>query len=222
MRVSFGEFVLDAEQRQLTRGGSPVHLTPKALSLLECLVEKRHSAVSKSEIMSRLWPATFVTESSLTTLVKELRGALGDCADEPRYVRGVRGFGYAFCAQASPDSRTPSPAATSGQEFRLTWQTREIALVPGENLLGRTHEAMVWVDDPSVSRQHAVIRVGDGRAVIEDCGSRNGTWIRGERITSPRELERGDEIWLGKATLAFCVYSADEPTAPVDENEPRP
>ncbi len=91
MRASFDEFVLDTDQRQLSRGGSPVHLTPKALSLLECLVERRHSAVAKAEIMGRLWPSTFVTDASLASLVKELRSALGDSAETPRYVRGVRG-----------------------------------------------------------------------------------------------------------------------------------
>ncbi len=220
MRAFFGDFALDTEQRQLSRGGEQVRLRRKALSLLECLVEKRQGAVSKDDIMARIWPGTFVTDASLTSLVKDLRDALGDRAAEPRFVRGVRGYGYAFCADVRTEPRLPLALPASGKEFRLAWLAREVALAPGDNLLGRNHEAMVWVDHPSVSRRHAIIRIGGGRATIEDCGSRNGTWVRGERITTPRELQRDDEIWLGKARLALCVYSSDAPTAPMDD-EPR-
>ena len=148
MRAFFGDFVLDTEQRLLSRGAKPVRLRHKALSLLECLVERRNGAVSKDDIMARLWPATFVTDASLTSLVKELRAALDDRADEPRFIRGVRGYGYAFCADVRTEPIEPAPLPASGTEFRLAWQNREVTLAPGENLLGRTHEAMVWVDHP--------------------------------------------------------------------------
>ena len=65
MRVRFGSFVLDFEARQLERGGHPVHLTPKALELIELLVERRPNAVSKAEIHDRLWPDTFVADVNL-------------------------------------------------------------------------------------------------------------------------------------------------------------
>ncbi len=220
MRAFFADFALDTEQRQLSCDGKPVQLRAKALSLLECLVERRQGAVSKDDLMARLWPATFVTDASLTSLVKELRAALGDRAAEPRFVRGVRGYGYAFCADVRTEPGVPLPRPTSGREFRVAWQSREVALAPGENLLGRNHEAMVWVEHASVSRRHAIIRVAGERAAIEDCGSRNGTWICGERIAAPRELKRDDEIWLGKARLVFCVYAADAPTGPM-EDEPQ-
>jgi DNA-binding winged helix-turn-helix (wHTH) protein len=220
VRALFAEFVLDTQRRELSRGGSPVHLRPKALSLLECLVEQRHGAVAKDVLMERLWPSTFVTDASLTSLVKELRDALDDRAEAPRFVRGVRGYGYAFCAEVRTEPPAAAPRPAVGREFRLAWQACEIALAPGENLLGRTHEAMVWVDDPSVSRQHAVIRVDSERATIEDCGSCNGTWIRGERIRGPRELQQADEVWLGKARLVVRIHSANAPTVPMDEGPP--
>jgi len=219
VRALFAGFVLDTERRELSRGGSPVHLRPKALSLLECLVEKKDGAVAKDVLMERLWPSTFVTDASLTSLVKELRDALDDHAEAPRFVRGVRGYGYAFCAEVRTEP-APPPRPVVGTEFRLAWRAREIALAPGENLLGRTHDAMVWVDDPSVSRQHAVIRVEGERATIEDCGSFNGTWIRGERIAGPRELQQADEVWLGRARLVVRIHAADAPTVPMDEAPP--
>lgn len=101
----------------------------------------------------------------------------------------------------------------------MSWRKREIALAEGDNLLGRVHEAAVWVEHPSVSRRHAVIRVSGGQATIEDCGSKNGTFLRGERVTGRRELCAGDEFWLGRATLRFSVYATDASTRSDDSGE---
>jgi DNA-binding winged helix-turn-helix (wHTH) protein len=224
MRVRFGDFTLDTDERLLSRDGTPVHLTPKALALLECLVEGGHAAVPKRELLSRIWPSSLASESSLTSAVKEVRRALGDSARGPRYLRGVRGFGYAFCADLRVEPAPPATKAAAHaplvQECRVSWRKREIALAEGENLLGRVHEAAVWVEHPSVSRRHAVIRVAGGQATIEDCGSKNGTFLRGERITGPRELCAGDELWLGRATLRYSVYATDASTGSDDSGEP--
>jgi pSer/pThr/pTyr-binding forkhead associated (FHA) protein len=83
---------------------------------------------------------------------------------------------------------------------------RELSLDEGDNILGRVHEAALWVDHPSVSRRHAVIRIDDGRAWLEDCGSKHGTFVGGERIAAPRPLSDGDTICLGQATLVFRVF----------------
>ena len=218
-RARFGEFVLDDGEKQLLRAGRPVHLTPKAYALLRYMVEQGHRALSRAEILQHLWPATFVSECALTSVVKELRHALGDDAREPRFIRGVRCFGYAFCGEFVVDDSDGEPlqqqqhAPSSGPAFRLFWQHREIALAEGENLLGRTREAAVWVDDSSVSRRHAILRVTGTRATLEDCGSKNGTFIHGVRLTGPRELNPGDELWLGSACLVFVCYANEVATS---------
>jgi DNA-binding winged helix-turn-helix (wHTH) protein len=217
-RARFGEFVLDDGEKQLLRAGRPVHLTPKAYALLRYVVDQGHRALSRAEILQHLWPATFVSEGALTSVVKELRHALGDPAHEPHFIRSVRGFGYAFCGELVVDEADGEPLqqhqqAPSGPEFRLFWQNREIALVEGEHLLGRTREAAVWVDDSSVSRRHAILRVAGSRATLEDCGSKNGTYIRGVRLTGPRELDPGDEFWLGSACLVFACYANEVATS---------
>ena len=73
----------------------------------------------------------------------------------------------------------------------------------GENLLGRDPAVIVWIDLASVSRRHARILVAGGTATIEDLGSRNGTSVRGRRISSPTRLESGDRIKIGATTLVF-------------------
>jgi DNA-binding winged helix-turn-helix (wHTH) protein len=195
--VSFGEFVLDGERRQLRRAGEEVRLVPKAFELLALLVNERPRAVSKERIRDRLWPKTFVSEATLTSLVVDLRAALGDEAKRPRYVRTVHRFGYAFCGEAS--DAPPAPRQARGVRLWLRWGDREIP--------------------PSVSRRHARVVVSKGRASIEDLGSKNGTFVGGERIqaSEPRRLVEGDEIRLGRVRLSFEVsagFASTQSVAP--------
>lgn len=216
MRVRFGSFVLDHEARQLDLGGHAVHLTPKALELLELLVERRPNAVSKAEIHDRLWPDTFVAEVNLPVLVHELREALQDEPHEPRFLRTVTRFGYAFCGSARPEPEAPEWAAACPFEYRLIWGIREIALQPGDNLLGRTHDATIWVDHASVSRRHALLRVAEEGATLEDCASKNGTFIGGDRVSEAVPLRDGDRILLGSALLVFRCFARDKTSTATD------
>jgi DNA-binding winged helix-turn-helix (wHTH) protein len=98
MRVVFGECEFDSGQRVVCRHGRVIPLSPKALQLLELLVDRRPEAVAKTEILERLWPGTFVTDASLHNLVTEVRAALGDSPQARRYIRTVPRYGYAFQA----------------------------------------------------------------------------------------------------------------------------
>ena len=96
MQVSFGEFVLDLDSRELRRGAEPVRLSPKAFQLLEILVINRPKALSKADLQDKLWPDTFVVEKNLANLVSEIRQALGDSPSAPGFIRTVPRYGYAF------------------------------------------------------------------------------------------------------------------------------
>jgi DNA-binding winged helix-turn-helix (wHTH) protein len=98
--VQFGSFVFDPSTRQLTQHHKPVHITSKAIDLLILLSSRSPQAVSKKEIHQHLWPHTFVSEMSLTTLVYELRASLGESARRQRHVRTVHGYGYVFRAES--------------------------------------------------------------------------------------------------------------------------
>src|SRR5262245_44006549 len=101
MRVRFGSFVLDSDTRELLSGGAPRPLSTKALQLLLLLVEQRPRALSKTELYQHLWPTSFVVDANLVNLMAEVREALGDHPREPRFIRTVHRFGYAFCADAA-------------------------------------------------------------------------------------------------------------------------
>ena len=109
MRARFGPFVLDSASRQLLREGRGVPLSPKAFDLLILLVENRPRALTKGELHERLWPDTFVVDANLSNLVAELREALEDNAREPRFVRTVHRYGYAFAAEVD-DEDVAAPA----------------------------------------------------------------------------------------------------------------
>jgi DNA-binding winged helix-turn-helix (wHTH) protein len=207
MRVSFQGFVLDTAMPQLFRGGARVHLEPKALELLELLVARRPEAVAKTEIQRRLWPDTFVSESSLTGLVAQVRKALGDDRRQERFLRTVHGFGYAFSGEIAT-AAAQEPAARA----RLIWEDSVFLLPPGENVLGRSEEATVRIDAPGVSRRHARIVVTDDRATIEDLASKNGTFVGERRLDGPTPLHDGDRVRLGRQLFVFRRAGSAAPT----------
>jgi TolB-like protein/DNA-binding winged helix-turn-helix (wHTH) protein/Tfp pilus assembly protein PilF len=96
MQVSFGEFVLDLDSRELRRGTEPVRMSPKAFQLLEILVINRPKALSKADLQDRLWPDTFVVEKNLANLVSEIRQVLGEHPSGAGFIRTVPRYGYAF------------------------------------------------------------------------------------------------------------------------------
>ncbi len=207
MRLRFGDHVFDSDTREVFRSGRSLPISPKAFELLDLLIECRPRAVSKAEIHARLWPDVHVSEANLGNLVVELRSALRDDARQPRVIRTVARFGYAFIAPASPERGRDGATELPGLLYRLVWGRREIALDPGENLIGRDREAVVWIDDESVSRRHARVSVGEEGASIEDLGSKNGTYVGGEKIRGPVRLADRGVVKIGPATLTLRVLS---------------
>jgi DNA-binding winged helix-turn-helix (wHTH) protein len=145
--LQFAEFELETGARQVMRGATEVHLSPKAFELLLLLIERRPNAISKRELHDVLWPSTFVAGSNLAALVNEVRTALEDDAQRPRFVRTVPRFGYAFCGAV-----TEGRAARAGGDGLSCWlilDDRCIELADGENLVGRDPHARAAL--PSVT-----------------------------------------------------------------------
>lgn len=205
MKLDFDGCAFDSDTREVSRDGRAVPLSPKAFTLLEILIASRPKAVAKAKIHEELWPATHVAESNLANLVMELRTALGDEARKSRIIRTVARFGYAFCADARDGEERALAAPSAGVAYRLIWGRREIALDPGENLIGRDRDAVVWIDDESVSRRHARILIDDRGATLEDLGSKNGSFLRGEKIAGIVFLSDRDAMKIGPASIVFRV-----------------
>ena len=89
---------------------------------------------------------------------------------------------------------------------------KRLPLQPGENILGRD-EADIHIDSPTVSRRHARIRISEGEAVLEDLGSKNGTFVNGERVSTVARLKDGDEVQIGSVVSRFRMTSPKGATA---------
>ncbi|MGH9316346.1 MAG: FHA domain-containing protein, partial [Thermoanaerobaculia bacterium] len=131
--------------------------------------------------------------------------ALGDGTES--WIRTIPREGYRWEAAVARerDSGTshPAPRAIS---YRLVLDDREVELTRAENIVGRDPEAVLWIDHTSVSRHHAKIRIGE-KATLEDLQSKNGTYLRGEKISCVRELVDKDEIRIGPVSMIFRVLS---------------
>jgi DNA-binding winged helix-turn-helix (wHTH) protein len=216
MRVSFSPYVLDQESRQLLHGDDVVHLSPKAFELLSILVSHRPKALSKSELQNRLWPGTFVVEKNLANLISEIRDAIGDDPSNPRFIRTVHRFGYAFRETVRRGEVDP---ASRGSEvsFRLKWTNGRVTLEEGEHVIGRDPDVEIFLNSAGVSRQHARITMSAGRATIEDLGSKNGTFVGDQRVEGPTSLGDGDIIGVGAVKLMLRIVRAPSST----KTEPR-
>lgn len=214
MRVLFNDIVVDAASRLVQRAGAPIHVSPKAFDLLVTLVNERPNVLSKEDLHQRLWPDTFVSDASLSMLVAEVRAALGESGREPGAIRTVHRRGYAFQAEATelpPGETAPSAPPSRGPAPRvccLVTASSQFPLVPGVNTIGRDPASRVWLDSPSVSRAHAQLVVSADAATIEDLGSKNGTVLRGERLTGLARLADGDDLRFGSVAATFRSWAA--------------
>jgi DNA-binding winged helix-turn-helix (wHTH) protein len=208
--VQFGEFRLDVGTRELCRKGSPVHISPKAFDLLVYLLEQRPRALSKDALLDRIWPNTFISEATLTSVIAEIREVLADRARPPRFVRTVHRFGYAFCGAVSSPSGALAPVRKAA--CFLLGEPGELVLHEGENIIGRKTGDTITLFDTTVSRRHARIVVTGDDATVEDLGSKNGTYLGGERLTAPTRMCDGDRLLVGSVPLVFRVRRSAETT----------
>ena len=208
VRAQFDRFTIDSESRQLVGDGISIHLSPKAFDLLCLLVAARPNAVAKEDLHARIWPGIFVVDANLSVLVAEIRRALGDAAHVPKFIRTVHRHGYAFCAEAT--DLKPGIAGRTGESTPkawLVWKERVLVLAEGENVIGRDPGCKVWLDVPGVSRRHARVDVSGDVAVVEDLGSKNGTFVADTPVLAPRPLQDGETLQIGPVEVQFRVWS---------------
>jgi DNA-binding winged helix-turn-helix (wHTH) protein len=207
VRVQFADFTFDTGTRELRWAGELVPLSGKAFAVLRVLLEERPNVVTKQELLRRVWPDTAVEEANLSVAIAQIRRALSDDAQGPRFIRTDHGTGYAFVAEvagggASRRATEPQPST----RFWLVWDDNRVVLYEGENIVGRDPRHPVWLDAPRVSGRHAVITIAGTSATVEDLASLNGTYLRGARLTGPERLSDGDVIRFGTSDVTFRAY----------------
>jgi DNA-binding winged helix-turn-helix (wHTH) protein/tetratricopeptide (TPR) repeat protein len=159
--VTFGDFRLDPTNECLWQGNRAIALRPKAYAVLKHLVDRRGQLVTKQQLLEAVWPGTFVGDAVLKASIRQLREALSDDADLPRYIETSHRRGYRFIAALSnaeaastppaPRERSvPSPTdpAVLGREGdfakvrraveRMLTGERQVVFVTGEAGIGKT------------------------------------------------------------------------------------
>ena len=97
--------------------------------------------------------------------------------------------------------------------YRLRYLAHDLELPVGEFVVGRSTECQLSLDDPLVSRRHAVLRVRRDGVSVQDFGSRNGVLINGTKITGERELTPGDRVGIGSQEMVLHLAVEAHPHA---------
>ncbi len=96
-------FVIDPDRRSITRDGQPIVVQKRVFDLILYLVEQRARAVSKAELLEKVWQDVAVSEASVNQCVRSARRALGDTGEAPQIIGTQRGFGFIWIADVDVD-----------------------------------------------------------------------------------------------------------------------
>jgi DNA-binding winged helix-turn-helix (wHTH) protein/TolB-like protein len=135
LRSSFGLFEFDAATGDLRREGRPVRLQPQPAKVLSVLVERAGETVSRDELRQIVWPeGTFVDfERGLNFCIAQIRSALGDSADSPRFIETIPRRGYRFVAPARTVKETDN--SVSAPTAQSSWTRFRVAAIVVAGLL---------------------------------------------------------------------------------------
>jgi DNA-binding winged helix-turn-helix (wHTH) protein len=150
--LSFEGYSLDLANERLLHDGDAVPLTPKAFAVLRRLVENAGQLVKKDDLLRSVWPDTHVSDGVLRVIILELRRALDDDSEQPRFIETVTRRGYRFIAPRARTSRRPAvadePGKLVGRErvmavletrfARACAGERQVVFLSGEAGIGKT------------------------------------------------------------------------------------
>jgi pimeloyl-ACP methyl ester carboxylesterase/class 3 adenylate cyclase len=118
VRYRFGDRVLDTRTRELLVGGDAADIEPQVFAVLRYLIENRDRVVAKEDLLDNVWGDRFVSESALTTRIKQARHAVGDDGRAQQVIRTAHGHGYRFVAPVTEEVKADAAAAPSNGATR--------------------------------------------------------------------------------------------------------
>jgi predicted ATPase/DNA-binding winged helix-turn-helix (wHTH) protein len=205
-QVGFGPFRLDIADRRLRRGGTVIPLRPKTLAVLDYLVARPGRLVTKEQLLTAVWPDTAVSDTVLKVCVREIREALDDDPEQPRYLETAHRLGYRFIGQIS---RTNLPAPVSslvGRERELEAVSRmldrsrlvtlvgaggsgksRLALEVAGSMRERFDDGAWWVDLASYSAETFVTQAVAAALGVRDQPGEHPAEVLA-RFLAPRDL----------------------------------
>lgn len=140
MKIVFGEHVLDADRRELTRGSEAIAVGPQVFDLLVYLVQNRERVVTKDDLIDVVWRGRIVSESTLTSHINAVRKAIGDSGGEQRLLRTIARKGYRFVGEVleshAPERADPVDHHEPAAQALPLPDRPSIAVLPFLNLSG--------------------------------------------------------------------------------------
>jgi len=207
----FGEFTLDADQKVLLRHGKPLLLAPKVLETLLTLVQNSGRIIEKEELMTRVWPDTFVEESNLTYTIVQLRKTLRDDARHPRYIETIPKRGYRFIGDVE---EVLSDMGVVSNELAQRVKTPVVESLDAPNSLkshGAAKEQRILIENKSVTSETIEAEQGEKIHVIEEQQDREGrSGVIGERRVASIAVLPFLDMSPNRDQDYFCEGLADE------------
>ena len=189
--LRFESFELDVRSRELRKGKQRIRLQEQPFEILRLMLERPGDVVTREELARHLWPqGTFVDfEHSLNAAVKRLRAALGDDADNPRFVETLPRRGYRFIASLRDGETVAVLPVVSDYKARL-------AVLPFANLSG--DPAQEYFSDGLTEEMTLQLgRLGRGRIAVISRSSSNAFKGSGRRAREIGEILRADYLLEG-------------------------
>ena len=135
--VRFGAFELDLRTGELRKHGIRLKLQDQPFQVLQALVERPGELVTREELQRKIWAdGTFVDfDQSLNRAVNKVREALGDTAENPRYIETMARRGYRFIAPVEGAPKPVAPAAVAGRPWgKIAWVAAGVLAAAGAGL----------------------------------------------------------------------------------------
>ena len=187
---------IEAENECAWRGEQRLPLMPRAFAVLRHLVDHAGRLITKEELMTQVWRDAIVSDAALTTCIRDLRRALGDSSDTPRYIETVHRRGFRFIGPLA--GSTPPPSARADVDVERGASAATPTLVGRDGELARLHEAL----GRAMDRQRQLIFVtgepGIGKTALVDA------FLSGTGLMESLRIGRGqcvEQYGAGEAYL---------------------
>jgi TolB-like protein len=210
--ICFDTFELDVQARELRRGPERVRLQAQPFELLAAMLERPGDVVTRAALAKRLWPdGTFVDfEHSLNAAVKRLRTALGDDADQPRFVETLPRRGYRFIAPCTWRGEAAPGARTRVAVLPFTDSGRTIQ--PQAFGDGLTEEVMAQLGAPENVALDVIARMSSSTFKNGTCLARDiGAALRAEYLLEGGVRHSGNRVritvWLVDVATETPVWT---------------
>jgi pimeloyl-ACP methyl ester carboxylesterase/DNA-binding winged helix-turn-helix (wHTH) protein len=201
MIYAFAGLEVDDKSYEIRRGDENVAVEPQVFDVLVHLLVNRNRVVPKEELLDSVWRTRFVTESTLTTRIKEARRAIGDDGQAQRFIRTVHGRGYRFVGDVVETDGTPAAPAHPADRRPLSAVEQEIRFCRAPDGVGLAYAV-----------------VGEGRPLLKaanwlthlDYDWRSPVWRHWLRELGSRyQLVRYDERGCGLSDRDVDDYSLE-------------